>query len=59
VLIAINPGVPPLPSDVVASIAADTLLSDKFVLLSGGSSQAPPQRPTPSFRAFRRRRLTN
>jgi ABC-type transporter Mla subunit MlaD len=42
VLIAINPGVPPLPSDVVASIAADTLLSDKFVLLSGGSSNAPP-----------------
>jgi ABC-type transporter Mla subunit MlaD len=42
VLLAINAGVPPLPSDVSASIAADTLLSDKFVLLSGGSSNAAP-----------------
>jgi phospholipid/cholesterol/gamma-HCH transport system substrate-binding protein len=42
VLLTINPGVPPLPSDVSASIAADTLLSDKFVLLSGGSSNAAP-----------------
>ena len=41
-LLAINPGVPPLPSDVSVSIAADTLLSDKFVLVSGGSSQATP-----------------
>lgn len=40
-LLALNPGVPPLPSDVTVSIAADTLLSDKFVLLSGGSSKAP------------------
>jgi ABC-type transporter Mla subunit MlaD len=37
-LLAINSGVPPLPSDISVSIAADTLLSDKFVLLSGGSS---------------------
>jgi ABC-type transporter Mla subunit MlaD len=41
-LLAINAGVPPLPSDVSVSIAADTLLSDKFVLVSGGSSQATP-----------------
>ena len=41
-LLAINPGVPPLPSDISVSIAADTLLSDKFVLVSGGSSQATP-----------------
>jgi ABC-type transporter Mla subunit MlaD len=42
VLLAINAGVPPLPSDISASIAADTLLSDKFVLLSGGSANAAP-----------------
>lgn len=41
-LLAINSGVPALPSDISASIAADTLLSDKFVLLSGGSPQATP-----------------
>jgi phospholipid/cholesterol/gamma-HCH transport system substrate-binding protein len=40
-LLALNPGVPPLPSDITVSIAADTLLSDKFVLLSGGSAKAP------------------
>ncbi len=32
----------PLPSDTVASVSADTLLSDKFVLLSGGTASAPP-----------------
>jgi ABC-type transporter Mla subunit MlaD len=42
VLLAINSGVPPLPADISVSIAADTLLSDKFVLLSGGSSTSPP-----------------
>jgi ABC-type transporter Mla subunit MlaD len=42
VLLAINAGVPPLPSDISASIAADTLLSDKFVLLSGGSANVAP-----------------
>jgi ABC-type transporter Mla subunit MlaD len=42
VLLAINSSVPALPSDINASIAADTLLSDKFVLLSGGSSKAAP-----------------
>jgi ABC-type transporter Mla subunit MlaD len=41
-LLALNSGVPALPSDINASIAADTLLSDKFVLLSGGSPQATP-----------------
>lgn len=42
VLLAINSGVPPLPSDASASIAADTLLSDKFVLISGGSPKVAP-----------------
>jgi ABC-type transporter Mla subunit MlaD len=42
VLLAINAGVPPFPSDISASIAADTLLSDKFVLLSGGSANVAP-----------------
>ena len=39
VILALNSGVPPLPSDTSASIAADTLLSDKFILLSGGSAK--------------------
>jgi len=38
VIVALNSGVPPLSADITASIAADTLLSDKFILLSGGSS---------------------
>ena len=42
VVVALNAGVPPLSTDITASIAADTLLSDKFILLSGGSSIAPP-----------------
>ena len=58
-LLAINPGVPPLPSDISVSIAADTLLSDKFVLLSGGSSQAAPWRQMRCFKAFRQPPLTN
>ena len=37
VMVSLNSGVPPLSADVTASIAADTLLSDKFILLSGGS----------------------
>jgi ABC-type transporter Mla subunit MlaD len=42
VTLALNAGVPPLPADITPSIAADTLLSDKFILLSGGSSNAQP-----------------
>jgi len=42
VVLALNSGVPPLPADISTSIAADTLLSDKFILLSGGSSKATP-----------------
>ncbi len=40
VILALNSGVPPLPADITASIAADTLLSDKFILLSGGASNS-------------------
>lgn len=40
--LGLRPGVPELPSDVTASVAADTLLSDKFILLSGGSASAAP-----------------
>ena len=58
-LLAINPGVPPLPSDISVSIAADTLLSDKFVLLSGGSSQAAPWRQMRCFKASRPPPLTS
>ncbi len=31
----------PLPGDVTVSISSDTLLSDKFIALSGGSADAP------------------
>jgi len=41
-VLAIDKRVPPLPSDIVASVSADTLLSDKFIHLSGGSPDAPP-----------------
>lgn len=34
-------GVPEIPNDVVASIASDTLLSEKFIALSAGTPQAP------------------
>jgi ABC-type transporter Mla subunit MlaD len=42
VTLALDSSVPPLPADITASIAADTLLSDKFILLSGGSSAFQP-----------------
>jgi phospholipid/cholesterol/gamma-HCH transport system substrate-binding protein len=41
VTIAINNNVPALNSGLTASVASDTLLSDKFLLLSGGNPQAP------------------
>ena len=34
-------GIPELPVDVKASLASDTLLSEKFVALSAGSAEAP------------------
>jgi ABC-type transporter Mla subunit MlaD len=42
VILALNSNVPPIASDAAATIAADTLLSDKFILLSGGSAMMPP-----------------
>ncbi len=42
VTIRLRSNVPPPPSDVVASVAADTLLSEKFLQLSPGSASAPP-----------------
>jgi ABC-type transporter Mla subunit MlaD len=41
IVIAINNNVPELNEGLIASVASDTLLSDKFVLLSGGNSKAP------------------
>lgn len=38
--LALSNEVPPLPADVTASVAADTLLSDKYILISGGSADA-------------------
>jgi ABC-type transporter Mla subunit MlaD len=40
VTLSINPALPAFPENVKASISADTLLSDKFVLLAGGSADA-------------------
>ncbi len=45
VTISLRSHVPQPPSDVVASVASDTLLSEKFLLLSGGSASAPPLPP--------------
>ena len=42
ITVELNPSVPRLPEDVVASLGSDTLLSDKFVALSAGSPDAPP-----------------
>lgn len=41
VTLHLHPDVPPLPKDARISIAADTLLSDKFVLITGGSPAGP------------------
>jgi ABC-type transporter Mla subunit MlaD len=41
VTLAINNNVPALNEGLTASVASDTLLSDKFVLLSGGNPTAP------------------
>lgn len=42
VSLALFEDVPPLPSDIKVSVSADTLLSDKFILLSGGSADSAP-----------------
>jgi len=42
ITLALNNNVPALSSGLLASIASDTLLSDKFILLSGGDPKAPP-----------------
>ncbi len=41
VALALTAAVPPLPADITVSVAADTLLSDKFLLLSGGTPGGP------------------
>ena len=41
VVIAINNDVPALSEGLTASVSSDTLLSDKFLLLSGGDPKAP------------------
>lgn len=41
ITLALDADVPSIPADTVPSVAADTLLSDKFVLLTGGSANAP------------------
>jgi ABC-type transporter Mla subunit MlaD len=41
VTLALTAAVPPLPADVTVSVSADTLLSDKFLLITGGSPAGP------------------
>jgi ABC-type transporter Mla subunit MlaD len=41
IVIALNNNVPPLSEGLIASVSSDTLLSDKFLLLSGGDPKAP------------------
>ena len=41
VSVALDEKLAPLPGDVAVSISSDTLLSDKFIALSGGSPDAP------------------
>jgi len=45
VTIGLNSRTPQVPSDVVASVASETLLSEKFLQLSAGSPSAPPLPP--------------
>lgn len=42
VTLALQSSLPPLPSDIHATVAAETLLADKFVSLLGGTPSAPP-----------------
>src|ERR1700675_2197903 len=37
VTISLDDGIPPLPSDVIATLSSDTLLAPKFVALSAGT----------------------
>jgi ABC-type transporter Mla subunit MlaD len=37
VMISLDDGIPPLPSDVIATLSSDTLLAPKFVALSAGT----------------------
>ncbi len=39
--LALLDNVPPLHADAMVTVAADTLLSDKFILISGGTPQTP------------------
>ena len=41
IAIAINKDVPQLPNDIIVAIGSDTLLSEKFVALTGGTPGAP------------------
>lgn len=41
ITLALTDKVPPLPADIKVSLAASTLLSDKFILLNDGSPTAP------------------
>lgn len=42
VVLALNSNVPELPQDITVGVAADTLLSDKLIVIGGGTPTAPP-----------------
>jgi ABC-type transporter Mla subunit MlaD len=41
VTVSLNDGIPPLPTDVMATLSSDTMLSPKFVALSAGTPGGP------------------
>jgi ABC-type transporter Mla subunit MlaD len=41
VTVSLNDGIPPLPTDVTATLSSDTMLSPKFVALSAGTPGGP------------------
>ncbi len=40
-LLTLNKDVPELPNDITVSVSADTILSDKLILIDGGTATAP------------------
>jgi ABC-type transporter Mla subunit MlaD len=41
VTVSLDEGVPPLPTDVIATLSSDTMLSPKFLALSAGTTEGP------------------
>ena len=45
VAVALQPDVPPIPSEATAALSAETILGEKFIALSPGNPDAPPLPP--------------